>query len=108
MIRRPPRSTLFPYTTLFRSQAARVLGLEAPLAQLDPRCAGGQRHIEAVIHEQAGGRPGGQAGGKLVVLHGGEPAPAPVGGENLATACCAVARYSIPGPPAGESSAVKH
>src|SRR5438132_8901752 len=49
MIRRPPRSTLFPYTTLFRS---RVLGLEAPLAQLDPRCAGGQRHIEAVIHEQ--------------------------------------------------------
>src|SRR5437899_6510947 len=24
MIRRPPRSTLFPYTTLFRSHAARV------------------------------------------------------------------------------------
>src|SRR2546425_9552522 len=24
MIRRPPRSTLFPYTTLFRSQARRV------------------------------------------------------------------------------------
>src|SRR3712207_8692508 len=24
MIRRPPRSTLFPYTTLFRSQATRV------------------------------------------------------------------------------------
>src|SRR3712207_8017097 len=24
MIRRPPRSTLFPYTTLFRSQAVRV------------------------------------------------------------------------------------
>src|SRR5947208_4724942 len=27
MIRRPPRSTLFPYTTLFRSQAAVQLGL---------------------------------------------------------------------------------
>src|SRR2546430_8882176 len=26
MIRRPPRSTLFPYTTLFRSQSARRLG----------------------------------------------------------------------------------
>src|SRR5256885_10376543 len=26
MIRRPPRSTLFPYTTLFRSQHARGLG----------------------------------------------------------------------------------
>src|SRR5256885_6890225 len=25
MIRRPPRSTLFPYTTLFRSQALKVL-----------------------------------------------------------------------------------
>src|SRR2546430_6856104 len=33
MIRRPPRSTLFPYTTLFRSQAAAV---EAP-AQQDTR-----------------------------------------------------------------------
>src|SRR3712207_7853078 len=26
MIRRPPRSTLFPYTTLFRSQGAEQLG----------------------------------------------------------------------------------
>src|SRR3712207_7475667 len=26
MIRRPPRSTLFPYTTLFRSHARRVVG----------------------------------------------------------------------------------
>src|SRR5256885_13126091 len=26
MIRRPPRSTLFPYTTLFRSRAAGALG----------------------------------------------------------------------------------
>src|SRR3989442_9736688 len=26
MIRRPPRSTLFPYTTLFRSQASWLLG----------------------------------------------------------------------------------
>src|SRR5688572_32426306 len=27
MIRRPPRSTLFPYTTLFRSSLARVCGV---------------------------------------------------------------------------------
>src|SRR2546430_9930781 len=27
MIRRPPRSTLFPYTTLFRSRRARNLGM---------------------------------------------------------------------------------
>src|SRR2546425_13175580 len=28
MIRRPPRSTLFPYTTLFRSELGHGLGLE--------------------------------------------------------------------------------
>src|SRR3712207_9151076 len=28
MIRRPPRSTLFPYTTLFRSRLARELGVD--------------------------------------------------------------------------------
>src|SRR5947208_13236911 len=30
MIRRPPRSTLFPYTTLFRSTAARHRGCKPP------------------------------------------------------------------------------
>src|SRR2546422_6805855 len=33
MIRRPPRSTLFPYTTLFRSRAGRAAGVVAQ--QLD-------------------------------------------------------------------------
>src|SRR2546430_16982125 len=28
MIRRPPRSTLFPYTTLFRSRSAKILNIE--------------------------------------------------------------------------------
>src|SRR5271165_3739707 len=37
MIRRPPRSTLFPYTTLFRS--VRVFG-----ADLQRSCAFGQHH----------------------------------------------------------------
>src|SRR3712207_8196476 len=32
MIRRPPKSTLFPYTTLFRSQAAEQLGYSHILA----------------------------------------------------------------------------
>src|SRR2546426_8034824 len=31
MIRRPPRSTLFPYTTLFRSPGARAIALKAHL-----------------------------------------------------------------------------
>src|SRR5690348_18218351 len=33
MIRRPPRSTLFPYTTLFRSPLKIVLGATSDLAQ---------------------------------------------------------------------------
>src|SRR2546421_6166157 len=46
MIRRPPRSTLFPYTTLFRSitgQIEQELGLEAPaegLMELRPGAPG--------------------------------------------------------------------
>src|SRR5258708_20327797 len=36
MIRRPPRSTLFPYTTLFRSQTLKTAGIER---------TSGNRHI---------------------------------------------------------------
>src|SRR5256885_5482602 len=36
MIRRPPRSTLFPYTTLFRSPAIAVLGRRAGAAGSAP------------------------------------------------------------------------
>src|SRR3712207_9558377 len=48
MIRRPPRSTLFPYTTLFRSQRAGAFGLEAPRDDLAVR----RLHV----HEQPGVR----------------------------------------------------
>src|SRR3712207_7069865 len=47
MIRRPPRSTLFPYTTLFRSGRGQRLPrrsqLQRPAAQAgdDARCCGG-------------------------------------------------------------------
>src|SRR2546428_9432345 len=34
MIRRPPRSTLFPYTTLFRSRIKRKLDIEPLLPEL--------------------------------------------------------------------------
>src|SRR3712207_8199488 len=34
MIRRPPRSTLFPYTTLFRSGGQRVVTVEVQVAEV--------------------------------------------------------------------------
>src|SRR5437870_8949560 len=40
MIRRPPRSTLFPYTTLFRSRLPALHG-EPPAAALEARGLGG-------------------------------------------------------------------
>src|SRR3712207_6984885 len=43
MIRRPPRSTLFPYTTLFRSQAGVVEGDLAADVTADPAV---HRHID--------------------------------------------------------------
>src|SRR5260370_19938159 len=37
MIRRPPRSTLFPYTTLFRSQTDRLFRRFTPIATPSPK-----------------------------------------------------------------------
>src|SRR5260221_2570683 len=45
MIRRPPRSTLFPYTTLFRSQAPAGRRLPSPASPADegrPTARGGR------------------------------------------------------------------
>src|SRR5689334_24792549 len=49
IIRRPPRSTLFPYTTLFRSLVA-IIGLERQLALDDVA----PMHALAAIVRQAG------------------------------------------------------
>src|SRR2546430_4282272 len=38
MIRRPPRSTLFPYTTLFRSRILILLGSE-PFSRIEQPCS---------------------------------------------------------------------
>src|SRR2546422_4018162 len=57
MIRRPPRSTLFPYTTLFRSpmhidNQSRIpvdagKPIQTPLISLELRCA--QRHLQKLV-----------------------------------------------------------
>src|SRR3712207_9482520 len=48
MIRRPPRSTLFPYTTLFRSSwGQRILGMETPAA-LENRNVQGEMNLHNI------------------------------------------------------------
>src|SRR2546430_4559393 len=47
MIRRPPRSTLFPYTTLFRSQATEIEGTE--VAELDYREEGWPARARLIV-----------------------------------------------------------
>src|SRR3712207_7555834 len=64
MIRRPPRSTLFPYTTLFRSRARRRLG---------PAVAGAGGLGGGVRGEPAGGRRRG-CGRRPAVAPRGRPA----------------------------------
>src|SRR3989454_2639089 len=57
MIRRPPRSTLFPYTTLFRSHQRSSISCGA-----DPRWAGGgsacrsRRRLRYTAQERTAGR----------------------------------------------------
>src|SRR5437764_11599940 len=46
MIRRPPRSTLFPYTTLFRSQCEREVAEQMIDAILTPDAIGAQDRSE--------------------------------------------------------------
>src|SRR3989475_2145132 len=60
MIRRPPRSTLFPYTTLFRSRRSTSGGIEVVIPEIDvdavargsfgsPQLARGEAHAVAVL-----------------------------------------------------------
>src|SRR5687767_12279900 len=50
MMRRPPRSTLFPYTTLFRSKLGRARELETQLHQAEKGAVVG-RLAAAIAHE---------------------------------------------------------
>src|SRR5256885_9553533 len=74
MIRRPPRSTLFPYTTLFRSARARE-DLARSRTLLRPRrLRGGDQEIPADQHA-----------GDLAALRAGDPARARRAGDRKST-----------------------
>src|SRR3989441_7145168 len=70
MIRRPPRSTLFPYTTLFRSRVADT-GIGIPKDEVENVFAE-FRQVDAAITREYGGtglRP--RITKRLVEMHGG-------------------------------------
>src|SRR5256886_9834495 len=56
MIRRPPRSTLFPYTTLFRSEGARQGGVHGRGGRLRGPFGGGLARGEPRADHVLGGR----------------------------------------------------
>src|SRR3989440_12132552 len=67
MIRRPPRSTLFPYTTLFRSPV--VVGLTADARDLLPVVRGAKALVVAdhvaQPHPETAAQPAGEAERRL-------------------------------------------
>src|SRR5258708_26335538 len=62
MIRRPPRSTLFPYTTLFRSPKARKI--DPALCQQVERYLSRFMHIEGIAHASIEGAASTGSGNK--------------------------------------------
>src|SRR5256885_15554767 len=48
MIRRPPRSTLFPYTTLFRSQKPQKGSVTEAMRPISPGAPSAKRYLRAV------------------------------------------------------------
>src|SRR6266508_5488042 len=78
MIRRPPRSTLFPYTTLFRSRSPRAgpgLGCAVPARGRAPGAAG--RRAGGVRNPAGKSRRGDLQRCALALLPGLVPRPAP-------------------------------
>src|SRR2546425_3854707 len=54
MIRRPPRSTLFPYTTLFRSRERQPRVAPAQKTEGDPEAVGGRSQRDNPRHRGRG------------------------------------------------------
>src|SRR3712207_6899848 len=64
MIRRPPRSTLFPYTTLFRSRGGDGAERCRDARWHDGRGVGGGRRARGRGLRRTGGRAGADGGGR--------------------------------------------
>src|SRR5690348_18018343 len=65
MLRRPPRSTLFPYTTLFRSPGRTALESASRRYRLAQRAAGERIRVRAAAITQGRERAGFKVGERL-------------------------------------------
>src|SRR2546425_11757829 len=75
MIRRPPRSTLFPYTTLFRSRGEQFVrrlragGADHAEAELAERALQHPTQRRLVVHDEEGGKGGAGEGKRSRLGH---------------------------------------
>src|SRR3712207_3603369 len=118
MIRRPPRSTLFPYTTLFRS--GHVLDVDEALLHRDDVRVEGRRRVVLVARDLHDGAdlaaelvPGGEAAVRVraPLLDEGLLEPAVAGGVVAVAALMLVLRHpwsspDLARPPVAASSCI--
>src|SRR2546430_8447594 len=101
MIRRPPRSTLFPYTTLFRSQPARLHHGRRPsdclAGAVTPRTRARVRLWAKRGVESSGGSPGTRP------IYLGRRRPTPRGDDAVLRAVSALASWRWAERPRGEA-----
>src|SRR3712207_7441983 len=69
MIRRPPRSTLFPYTTLFRSEAEALFGGVLPDLNWGSISSGEHISTQLASSEQESSVTGERSGGQKPAAH---------------------------------------
>src|SRR3712207_8045506 len=102
MIRRPPRSTLFPYTTLFRSEREVALEIGAALAEavaaqpgLEPDAVAAKLAVDGrAVAAEAGGDRGDRKSTRLNSSHAN---------ISYAVFCLKIKKKPTPSPPAVRS-----
>src|SRR2546422_2520340 len=99
MIRRPPRSTLFPYTTLFRSLHARGAGYDAEVLDRGPGQFGDEPLRAQCDDELRVGGNAGDGSGVLDAEAAGAPAVGAAGAGREERGAAPPGRGGAPPPP---------
>src|SRR3989454_6157205 len=99
MIRRPPRSTLFPYTTLFRSIIQRTAFLEFRITDMKTRSRDARPEIDKALRRAGVRAPGqGAAAASVTQLFGTDTAKAKGKAQKGKAAAKDTTDLNAPGP----------